>query len=494
MKRRDLIKFGGASLLGAASARILSAGSRQDDSNQGIRLPAPSQMPQASGPSTESSGADISLTIAPVALEVAPSRFISTVGYNGSAPGPVLRMREGKPITVEVENQTDAAEFVHWHGFYIPADVDGADEENTPPVPPMGKRRYQFTPGPAGTRWYHSHAMANGDLHRGSYTGQFGFVMIESGNNPGQYDQEIFLALHEWEPFYTDQYMDTDDLAGAGPEPEKPSKLDTRPNGLEPMSQLFTINDKVLGFGEPIRVRQGTRVLVHILNASAIENRLIALPGHQFNVLALDGNPVPTPKPSEVLFLGPGERVDAYIEMNQPGVWVLGAVDDPTRNGGLGIVVEYAGQQGQPKWVAPKQQFFDYTMFGKAPGQAAADHTIEMVFDKTPSGAGRFNLWTINGKSYPHENEFMLQKGGRYRLVFRNRTDDSHPVHLHRHSFELVDVNSKPSGGILKDTVIVPLYGRVSVDFVADQPGPSLLHCHIQHHMDFGFKALLRCT
>jgi FtsP/CotA-like multicopper oxidase with cupredoxin domain len=254
--------------------------------------------------------------------------------------------------------------------------------------------------------------------------------------------------------------------------------MDTRPNGLEPMSQLFTINDKVLGFGEPIRVRQGTRVLMHLLNASAIENRLLSLPGHQFNVLALDGNAVPTPKPTEVLFLGPGERVDAYIEMNQPGIWVLGSVDDPTRNGGLGIVVEYAGQQGQPKWVAPKQAFFD--------------HTIEMVFDKVPSGAGRFNLWTINDKSYPHEKEFMLQKGARYRLVFRNRTDDSHPVHLHRHSFELVDVNSKPSGGIMKDTVIVPLYGRVSVDFVADQPGATLLHCHIQHHMDYGFKALLR--
>jgi FtsP/CotA-like multicopper oxidase with cupredoxin domain len=86
----------------------------------------------------------------------------------------------------------------------------------------------------------------------------------------------------------------------------------------------------------------------------------------------------------------------------------------------------------------------------------------------------------------------MLQKGARYRLVFRNHTDDSHPIHLHRHLFELVDVNSKPTGGIMKDTVIVPLYGRVSVDFAADQPGPTLLHCHIQQHMDFGFKALLR--
>ena len=122
----------------------------------------------------------------------------------------------------------------------------------------------------------------------------------------------------------------------------------------------------------------------------------------------------------------------------------------------------------------------------------APEHTIDMVFEKVPGAAGQFNLWTINGKSYPHDKEFVLQKGQRYRLVFRNRTDDAHPVHLHRHMFELVDVNGKPTSGIMKDTVVVPTYGRVTVDLTADQPGLSLFHCHIQSHMDFGFKALFR--
>ena len=115
-----------------------------------------------------------------------------------------------------------------------------------------------------------------------------------------------------------------------------------------------------------------------------------------------------------------------------------------------------------------------------------------MVFEKIPSGAGQFNLWQVNGKAYPHEREFVLQQGERYRLVFRNRTDDSHPVHLHRHLFELVDVNGRPTAGLMKDTVIVPVYGRVTADLVADQPGLSLFHCHIQQHMDYGFKALFR--
>ena len=120
------------------------------------------------------------------------------------------------------------------------------------------------------------------------------------------------------------------------------------------------------------------------------------------------------------------------------------------------------------------------------------DQTIDMVFEKIPGGSGKFNTWLVNGKPYPHEREFVLKQGTRYRLVFRNRTDDAHPLHLHRHQLELVEMNGVKTGGILKDTVVVPYYGRAVVDFVADQPGLSLFHCHIQQHMDYGFKALFR--
>jgi FtsP/CotA-like multicopper oxidase with cupredoxin domain len=483
VKRRDLLSWGGAALLQASAARTALAQ---------MAMPGP-KAPSSPSVALPSSAADVTLRIAPVALEVAPSHFISTIGYNGGSPGPILRMREGKAVTVDVINDTDAAELVHWHGLFIPPEVDGAAEEGTPMVPAGGRRRYQFTPRPAGTRWYHSHGMAPGDLHRGTYTGQYGFLMIDSGANPGRYDQEVFLALRDWEPYFTDQFVDTDEQDVRGPQPEKPAVLDTRANGLEVMTQLFTINDKVLGAGEPIRVRPGSRVLMHLLNASALENRTVALPGHQFNVLALDGYAVPTPRPTAQITLGPGERVDAVIEMNQPGVWILGCTDDATRSAGLGVVVEYANQHREPQWLAPKGAPWDYTLFGKAGAAGAAPpHNIDMVFEKIPSGAGRFNVWTVNGKQYPHEREFVLKQGERYRLVFRNRTDDSHPVHLHRHMFELIDVNGKPTAGIMKDTVIVPMYGRVTVDLLANQPGDSLFHCHIQQHMDFGFKALFR--
>jgi FtsP/CotA-like multicopper oxidase with cupredoxin domain len=488
------------------------------------RLPARSPMLTAAQPqSSPATKADISLRIEPVTVELAPDRILSTIGYNGTSPGPILRMKEGKPISVEVFNDTDTPELVHWHGMLIPPGVDGVEEEGTPFIPPHSQRRFDFTPTPFGSRWYHSHAMAMSDLHKGSYTGQFGFVYIEPASNPGNYDQEHFLALRDWEPFFSANMDDDDDDTKSGPQPEKPATLNTAPNGLEVASLTYSINDKSLGAGQPLRVKSGQRILFHLLNASAIENRRIAFAGHKFQVIALDGNPVPTPASVDAIFIGAGERVDAIVEMNNPGVWILGATEQTIRSAGLGLIVEYENQHAQPKWIDPSKDPWDYTLFGHPVAGASAaptpshpglfsntptisaldqaralthfptpDQLIEMSFEKIPGGAGKFNNFLVNGKPYPHENEFVLKQGARYRLILRNRTDDAHPVHLHRHQLELVDFNGKPTSGVIKDTVVVPFYGRTTVDFTANQPGLTLFHCHIQAHMDYGFKALFR--
>ena len=172
---------------------------------------------------------------------------------------------------------------------------------------------------------------------------------------------------------------------------------------------------------------------------------------------------------------------------------MLGAPEDAIRTAGLGVIVEYANQHRQPQWIKPASLLWDYTRFGgPESNRPAPDKTIDMIFEKIPGGSGKFNIFLINGKPYPHENEFVLTQGLRYRLVYRNRTDDAHPMHLHRHQVELVEINGKKTYGIVKDTVVVPYYGRAAVEFVANQPGLSLFHCHIQQHMDYGFKALFR--
>jgi FtsP/CotA-like multicopper oxidase with cupredoxin domain len=270
------------------------------------------------------------------------------------------------------------------------------------------------------------------------------------------------------------------------------------PHGYEVGYKFFTINGRMLGHAEPIRVKQGERVLFHILNGSATEIRSLALPGHSFEVIALDGNPVPNPARVPILWLGTAERISAIVEMNHPGVWILGDLADDDRRHGMGIVVEYAGRSGKPQWTTPPQFRWNYARFAKPGASAAAPgETFDMTFAKDNAAEDGFNRWTINGVAYPMSNEtapasFRLKQGKRYRLRMRNASDDIHPIHLHRHSFELTNLAGTETAGVIKDVVMLGGYQQLEVDFVADNPGLTLFHCHQQLHMDFGFMALFK--
>jgi len=86
---------------------------------------------------------------------------------------------------------------------------------------------------------------------------------------------------------------------------------------------------------------------------------------------------------------------------------------------------------------------------------------------------------------------FHLRDGKRYRIRMRNSSDDIHPVHLHRYTFELTNWAGQPTAGVLKDVIMLGGCQKVAVDFVADNPGMTLFHCHQQLHMDFGFMTPL---
>jgi FtsP/CotA-like multicopper oxidase with cupredoxin domain len=218
----------------------------------------------------------------------------------------------------------------------------------------------------------------------------------------------------------------------------------------------------------------------------------LALPGHRFTVLALDGNPVPTPASVEVLKLDVAERADVIVEMNNPGVWVLGSTDDEDRNMGMGVVIEYENRQGEPQWIKPAKDDWAYATFAKTAPAKAPDETIKLTFEKVPGGRGGYNRWTINGKSWPDTNPlFTVQEGKRYRLLMHNNSGDVHPVHTHRHTFEVTKVGDRSMSGLMKDTLSMPRYTTAEVDLTADDPGATLFHCHHQDHMDEGFAGLI---
>ena len=225
---------------------------------------------------------------------------------------------------------------------------------------------------------------------------------------------------------------------------------------MEPVYNVSTINGRVLGFGEPLRVKSGQQVLFQILNSSPTEVHWIALAGHQFKVIALDGNDVAQPQLVSMLRLAPAERITALVEMNHPGVWVMGEVRKHVMAAGMGIAVEYAGSSGEPRWEQPSELSWDYLRFaaataGRAPETGDAV-TIPLVFASKFAGHGAMDHWTVNGKSYPDTDSPILTAGRRYRLSFINHSTNDHPVHLHRHSFELRRMPNHPEiNGILKD-------------------------------------------
>ena len=476
-------------------------------SPNGVVVAAP-MTPQPDKPAfeDESGPADYTVRIQASPIEIAPNYILSTVTYNGQFPGPLLRFHEGRQVTVDIYNDTDTPEQLHWHGQMVPTEVDGAAEEGTPFVPARGKRRIVFTPRPAGFRFYHTHNRAGANLSAGQYTGQVGPVYIEPKREPGRYDREVFLVLKEFEPTLSrggDMAMDflspatqVRALVEKGESAMKTSLARGMPRGYEVGYRSFTINGRKLGHGEPIRVKQGERVLFHILNGSATEIRSLALPGHSFEVTALDGNPVPNPARVPVLWLGTAERISAVAVMNHPGVWIMGDLDNDDRRHGMGAVVEYSGMKGKPEWIAPPPFRWSYARFAK-PGMTASppDQTFEMLIEKDNAAMEGFNRWTINGVAYPMTSAvepatFHLQQGKRYRIHMRNASDDIHPIHLHRHTFELTRLAGLATAGVMKDVVMLGGYQEIEFDFVADDPGLTLFHCHQQLHMDFGFMTL----
>src|SRR5579862_3599048 len=280
-----------------AGAGLSGSGLRLNDLNFGA--------PRRDVPGTrEQAAADYTLRIAASAIEIAPKHIVSTITYNGKFPGPLLRFKEGQLVTVEIHNDTDTPEQLHWHGQMVSTDVDGAAEEGTPFIPAHGMRRAEFTPRPSGLRFYHTHNRAGADLHAGQYSGQVGPVYIESRNETGDYDREVFLVLKEFEPTFSqggDMAQDflvpavVKELQTSGESAMKASLAKGMPHGYEVGYRYFTINGRMLGHGEPVRVKRGERVLFHVLNGSATEIRSLALPGHSFKLIALDGNPVPHP-------------------------------------------------------------------------------------------------------------------------------------------------------------------------------------------------------
>ena len=228
------------------------------------------------------------------------------------------------------------------------------------------------------------------------------------------------------------------------------------------------------GFGEPVKVKQGERVMLHVLNSSPTEVHWVSLAGHSFQVVALDGNAVPQPRTVEMLRLAPAERVSAIVEMNAPGVWVLGEVRKHVQAAGMGIVVEYAGVGRARRSGFSRRSWCGTTRSCLRPRpcnwrRSDAVSDIPLAIDSKFEGHGNEERWTIKRQIVSgHRIAGRCKRAARYRLVMNNMSANDHPVHLHRHTFEVVRVGDGPDlrgRGLMKDVLLIPRESYFNCEF-----------------------------
>jgi FtsP/CotA-like multicopper oxidase with cupredoxin domain len=429
------------------------------------------------------------------------------LGYDGMVPGPMLRLRQGEPVRIIVENKLDQDTTVHWHGIRVPNAMDGVPGLTQPPIKPGESFTYQFTPPDAGTFWYHPHANSLQQLGRGLA----GALIVEEPN-PLEFDREILWMIGDWR-----LKRDAQIAGGFG-------------NGMEAAMSGRVGNTVTINGTLPTeeRVRAGERIRLRLINSALARIMALRLEGHRPVIVAIDGQPCDPHEPQDDrVVLGPAMRVDIALDMQgEPGrryrvvddfyddlayTLVQLAYDEKplARNTPLGALASLASNpMPQPDLtVAERHQLTlqGGMMSGMMMGGGMKDGGGMMggggMMDGMMGMMGGMGdaAWSINGTSMTGDGHadmqplVTLQRGRSYVLTLRNETAWWHPMHLHGHSFLVASRNGTPNARReWGDTVLVPPKETVDIAFVADNPGDWMLHCHVMDHQMSGLMTVLR--
>jgi multicopper oxidase len=431
------------------------------------------------------------LTAAPRPFSPAPGVNFAGFAYNGTIPGPVLRVMHGQRVRVRYVNHVDVLTTVHWHGMILPNAMDGAAYVTQPPVKPGDGFIYEFAPDPPGTRWYHDHAM-QGAIMRGL----FGMFIVDDPKDERS-DKEFALVFHDVPKWTTVEAA----RRGISPAPMmdpmgSPEMMQMKPGermGDEVAYLAHCINGACYPATQKLAVKVGDRIRFRILNANPTQTRYVRLAGHRLTVTHSDGNPLLRPVEVDALRIGVAERYDAYAEIAMPGAFLLqGLSSDPLAYQQAAVVYTEGMENASPAAVPQTLDDVDYFTYEKAGGSPLPHIAVSPLPPKRTVAftldGGRWgsNRWTINGKTWPDTPKIVVHRDDIVVVHFLNKTDMDHPMHLHGHTFELTEVGGKHlNRPLLKDVSLVPANGGTATwRFIADSPaGRWLLHCHNDVHM-----------
>nr|WP_238392239.1 multicopper oxidase family protein [Halorussus amylolyticus] len=434
--------------------------------------------------------------------EVAPGEAGSTWLYDDRYPGPELRVSEGDTLRVTVENRLPEETTVHWHGVPVPNPMDGVPNVTQDPVPPGETFTYEYEASPAGTYVYHSHVGLQLDRALN------GPLIVEEESPHVEYDREYTLVVDDY--LAGDPVLDSIEAPpgrggggdgggpgpggggrdgggdGGGPGPGGGGRNGGMGGGgpmqgRRPPYEGMVVNGRLPSNPPVFEVEEGERVRLRFINPSGATTYRVGVGGHSMTVTHADGRPV---EPVEVdsFHISMGERYDAIVEADSPGDWTIVAVPVVGNERPAETILRYddaggTGSAGRPQFDGRTLQYGDL----RALEPLDVDGTPDRTFDLTLSGGmmREPGAWTIDGQVYPNADPLEISEGEHIRVRMVNLSPAIHPMHLHGHFFQV--------GDAVKDTVLVPPHrGRVSFDFIADNPGDWLFHCHNNYHLERG--------
>lgn len=464
---------------GAATVAVLSVGGFATGGRPPKPLPEP---PAPAAPTTHRH----SLTAAerPVHL-LGPDRPVSPLWTYGDAPLTVIRARRGDVLEARLENRLAEHTSVHWHGIRLPNSMDGVPYMTQPPVLPGEAFDYRFTLPDTGTFFFHPHCNTVEQVGRG-----LAGVLVVDGDAPQPYAADLLCLLKDWRlDQATGRFLDFQTDAGA-------AKAGT----------FGTLRSTNFADAPTVRVPAGHDVRVRILNLDVTRISQVGVMDAEAAVIAVDGNAV-SPFPLVAWRMGPAMRLDVVVRAPAPGASAR-VVDYFARE--PVTLMTLVGDAPAPD-AAPA---FDPTPLF-APTLPEPDlrnaETLPFVFSstainqtiETPTG-GTIDLgrslclntatyWAINrqtwperGHEYPPPPLAELKLGKTYVFELANVTPHMHPIHLHGHSFKVLDSNKVDRPVHWADTVLLTPKERARIAFVADNPGRWMFHCHIIEHQDTG--------
>ncbi len=376
-------------------------------------------------------------------------------GFNGSLPGPEIRVPQGQHLDVLLRNQLNEGTAVHWHGIRLQNEMDGVPILTQEIVDPQSTHAYQFTPPDAGTFWYHSHYLSHEQVARGL----MGPLIVEEANPP-DVDHDFTAVLADWRLDETGQM--TDDFAT-----------------MHDVAHAGRMGNFARACMPDVSLRKGQRIRLRMINAATDRIFPLTLTGLKGMVVALDGMPLSSPREFETIDLAPAQRANVIADVEDTlkiamatrgGSYLLGqlAVDGEVEPRASAIPT-------LPSNVVPH------------PGNVAQDLVLTMQGGAMGGRHGGDNIWAFNDLSDLQPAPFAsFQRGETARIRLVNDTSFPHGIHLHGHHF--FEVRDDGSHGDLRDTTLVQAGETQDIVCVFDNPGKWMLHCHMLSHQAGGMK------